>query len=157
MSIRWIAYHRPRKPSVTKAGLPVLAFVLSLLSAVSSQAAQRNLYAFRTRPAPAPAGSYPQGTLLRDASGALYGATWGGGTSGHGTIFKLSPPPTGQTTWNMSVLYEFRGGDDGSHPNGTLAMDSTGAIYGTAADGGSALEGVAFKLTPPVAPGTGWN
>src|SRR5262245_26538947 len=151
MSI-WTAHYRPRKHSVTKAGLTVLAFVLSFLSAAPSQAALRNLYAFGTWPAPAPAGSYPQGTLLRDASGALYGATWGGGTSGHGTLFKLSPPQAGQTTWSMSVLYEFRGGDDGSHPNGTLAMDSTGAIYGTAADGGFALEGVAFKLTPPAAP-----
>jgi uncharacterized repeat protein (TIGR03803 family) len=34
----------------------------------------------------------PVAGLISDSSGALYGATYYGGTSGHGTIFKLAPP-----------------------------------------------------------------
>jgi uncharacterized repeat protein (TIGR03803 family) len=136
-----------------------LAMTLSLLSAEPAKASEKNLYAFNPLPAAGTVqpGAYPRGTLLRDPSGALYGATWLDGAYGDGTIFKLSPPSAGQTEWSMSVLYSFTGGLDGSIPNATLAMDSTGAIYGTTAYGGSALQGVAFKLTPPTAGDTQWR
>ena len=58
-------------------------------------------------------GASYHGRTLRDASGALYGATSLGGAYHNGTIFKLAPPAAGQTEWNMSVLYDFTGGFDG--------------------------------------------
>lgn len=36
-------------------------------------------------------GAYPQGALVRDAAGNLYGTTQSGGTFGFGTVFKLTP------------------------------------------------------------------
>ena len=36
-------------------------------------------------------GQYPTGPVMIDASGALYGTTSGGGTTGSGTVFELSP------------------------------------------------------------------
>jgi hypothetical protein len=75
MSIQQPANYSCRRHSLRKDWMPIFACVLSSLSAVPSSAAENNLYAFSTWPAPAPAGSYPLGKLLRDSSGALYGAT----------------------------------------------------------------------------------
>ena len=38
-----------------------------------------------------PSGVYPEGSLLLDAQGNLYGTTSGGGSYGYGTVFKLTP------------------------------------------------------------------
>src|SRR6185437_7647444 len=103
-------------------------------------------------------GTYPDGTLLRDASGALYGATWLGGRYDNGTIFKLTPPAPGQTRWTFTVLHTFTGGNDGGLPAAGLVMDASGALYGTTESGGSYLnEGVAYKLTPPAPGSTRWT
>jgi uncharacterized repeat protein (TIGR03803 family) len=37
-----------------------------------------------------PTGGYPEGILVMDSSGNLYGTTYGGGTSGNGTVFSVS-------------------------------------------------------------------
>jgi uncharacterized repeat protein (TIGR03803 family) len=99
--------------------------------------------------------------FIFDKSGALYGAASFGGESsncpyGCGTVFKLTPPTGGGTQWNETVLYGFQGGSDGSSPNGGLIMDSTGALYGTTAAGGTSNNGTVFKLTPPPGGGTPW-
>jgi uncharacterized repeat protein (TIGR03803 family) len=36
-------------------------------------------------------GSQPEGNLIRDAAGNLYGTTYNGGTHRSGTIFKITP------------------------------------------------------------------
>jgi hypothetical protein len=129
---------------------PVIRAVLCALCAISASAAERTLFSFSPYH---PDGANPHGTLLRDAAGALYGATTLGGAYYNGTIFKLTPPALGRTDWTLSTIYTFTGGSDGGTPNGGLVMDSTGAIYGTASSGGSWLnQGLVFKLTP--APGT---
>src|SRR5690348_5411072 len=76
-------------------------------------------------------GIYPDGTLLRDSSGALYGAAMLGGFYNNGTVFKLTPPAAGHTSWTYSVLHVFTGGRDGGLPNAGLVMDASGALYGT--------------------------
>ena len=137
----------------------MIALVLAALSALPAAAGERTLYGFNPLP-PAGAletGAYPLGTLLRDRDGALYGATWLDGAHGSGTIFKLAPPAPGQTDWSVSVVYAFTGGLDGDGPNPGLVMDSRGAIYGTTQYGGSSLQGVAFKLSPPASGGTEWR
>jgi uncharacterized repeat protein (TIGR03803 family) len=48
--------------------------------------------------------------LARDAAGNLYGTTFDGGSSGFGTVYKLS------TTGQEMVLYSFKGGTDGEQP-----------------------------------------
>lgn len=81
-------------------------------------------------------GSDPQGSLVADSSGNLYGTTGRGGditcspNYGCGTIFKLTPD--GQ----KSVLYAFHGGQDGTFPNSALIFDATGNLYGTMGSGG---------------------
>jgi uncharacterized repeat protein (TIGR03803 family) len=92
-------------------------------------------------------GKYPQGGLVRDTAGNLYGATYGGGTSGTacngygcGTVFKLSPSGT------ETVLYSFSGGVDGATPESGVIRDSAGNLYGTTHLGGVYNWGTVFKV-----------
>ncbi len=104
----------------------------------------------------------PAAALTLDASGALYGTTQNGGGSIYGTVFKLTPPAAGQTTWSKTVLYSFQGGTDGANPTASLILDTTSALYGTTSGGGGCPTeflgcGTVFKLTPPVAGHTAWG
>lgn len=100
-------------------------------------------------------GANPQGNLLMDSAGRIYGGAQDGGsvTCGCGTIFRLTPS---SGVWHFEVLYTFQGAQGGRFPN-TLVFDSAGNIYGTAGAGGSYGShckfllgcGVVFKLTPP--------
>lgn len=102
-------------------------------------------------------GFHPQGGLIFDKAGNLYGTTLEGGTGGTGcgwpycgVVFELSPGRI------ETVLYSFTGGNDGASPTAGLLADSAGNLYGTteiAANG----PGVVFKLSPPVPPATHWT
>jgi hypothetical protein len=137
--------------------LPVIA--VSLLSARPLAASGQAVYKFDPWPSSGVStGSNPRGTLLRDASGVLYGVASNGGPNYNGTVFKLTPPAAWETKWTMTVLYNFTGGTDGGSPSPNLIMDSSGAIYGTASAGGSWLnQGLVFKLTPPAPGYTQWH
>jgi uncharacterized repeat protein (TIGR03803 family) len=75
-------------------------------------------------------GATPFGPLLMDQMGALYGTASGGGTSGNGVVFKLTPPARGQTIWTETTIWTFSGGNDGAFPFlGGLIADETGALY----------------------------
>jgi len=106
-----------------------------------------------------PDGSGVQGGVAFDKTGNLYGTTTGGGASGSGTVFELSPPPSG-TTWKETVLHSFSVSDTGgAHPNAGVTVDPAGNLYGTAYDGGSPVlnsPGVVYKLSPP-ATGNVWK
>ena len=133
---------------------------LSVLPASPAAAASSNvLYSFNPWPSDGVStGASPRGTLLRDASGALYGATSNGGPYYNGTVFKLTPPGPWETEWAITVLHDFTGGFDGGSPTAPLVMDASGAIYGTASSGGSWLnDGLVFKLTPPANGSTEWD
>jgi uncharacterized repeat protein (TIGR03803 family) len=87
-------------------------------------------------------GSFPDGGLVRDANGNLYGTTEAGGTyrSGYGTVFKVSK--NGKET----VLYSFVGGSDGCYPVGTPAVDKRGTLYGTTFGCGGSNVGIMWKV-----------
>jgi uncharacterized repeat protein (TIGR03803 family) len=68
-----------------------------------------------------------------DAAGNLYGTTYVDGTSGLGSVFKLTPTPAG---WTYTSLHDFRGLTDGSYPIGGPVVDANGNVYGTASAGG---------------------
>jgi uncharacterized repeat protein (TIGR03803 family) len=86
-------------------------------------------------------GGYPYDSLILDSANNLYGTTYWGGTSAEaGVVFKLDP--TGKET----VLYTFKGGNDGANPWSSLVRDSAGNLYGTTFSGGTAGYGVVFKL-----------
>jgi len=85
-------------------------------------------------------GSSPNG-VIRDAVGDLYGTTMNGGSPlcRCGTVFKLDP--TGKET----VIYRFRGGQDGSAPSAGVIRDEAGYLYGTTSQGGPSL-GTVFRI-----------
>jgi uncharacterized repeat protein (TIGR03803 family) len=94
-------------------------------------------------------GGNPYSGLTFDPHGNLYGTTNSGGVGGHGTVFRLTPMPTGQ--WAETILYGFAGKLDGGWPVGGVVLDSAGNIYGTTVMGGTGgIEegGVVFEITP---------
>jgi uncharacterized repeat protein (TIGR03803 family) len=93
-------------------------------------------------------GSDPNSTLIRDSSGAFYGATYQSGQFGYGNIYKLAPP-SGGGTWTKTILYAFQNGSDGGYPTAGPILDSSGNLYGTTSDGGQYNRGTVYKLTPP--------
>ncbi len=82
----------------------------------------------------------PNGPLIINTDGNLYGTTAsGGGTAakpGYGTLFRITPAGV------FRAIHTFTGGSDGSGPTGTLAHDSEGAIYGATS------AGTVYKITP---------
>jgi len=100
-------------------------------------------------------GAVPQGGLISDSSGSLYGTTvFSPNNNGNGTVFELTPSG-GQWTYTLlSSLPEMFFGITG--PFGSLVMDATGNLYGTTIGSGDAYGsglcqygcGTVFKLTP---------
>src|SRR5438128_11657369 len=93
-------------------------------------------------------GEYADTDLETDSAGNIYGTTVLGGDFGSGTVFELSPTPSG---WVPTVLYSFTGGADGGEPYKGVSIDRQGNLYGTAVTGGSGSceggWGVGCKLT----------
>ncbi len=89
-------------------------------------------------------GGNPMSGLIFDRFGNLYGAnTWGG-------VFNLTPSAG---NWTFNLLYRLSGlclFPPGSlcGPLGSLAIDATGALYGTQDAAGAYGYGSVFKLTP---------
>jgi uncharacterized repeat protein (TIGR03803 family) len=88
-------------------------------------------------------GYVPMGNLAQGNDGLLYGTTFYGGSTGYGTIFKLSTNGS-----NYTVLRSFIGADDGSRLAAGLVTASNNVLYGTARSGGSGGGGTVFKLNP---------
>ena len=89
-------------------------------------------------------GENPDGSLILDSAGSLYGTTYNGGTARLGVVFKISP--SGQET----VLYSFcnlTGCPDGAIPHGGVIRDASGNLYGTTQGGGTVDCGVVYKLS----------
>ncbi len=100
-------------------------------------------------PASSSDGELPCAGVTLDKSGALYGTTAEGGAHGGGTVFKLTPSPSG---YSETILHSF-GQSDGVGPQATLVFDGHGTIYGTTTGhatncGGVGNHGTVFSLTP---------
>jgi uncharacterized repeat protein (TIGR03803 family) len=99
-------------------------------------------------------GANPLATLIRDASGNLYGTAYPGGShvcgtlDGCGTVFKID------SSNKFTVLHTFSGAPDGSNPWGGLVADEQGNLYGTTVQGGTVPSafiggcGTVFKIDP---------
>ncbi len=105
-------------------------------------------------------GANPEAGVSQDSQGNLYGTTARGGSSGSGTVFKVSA--SNQET----VLYSFTGanGDgDGEYPVARPILDQQGNLYGTTYSGGDYLScpdvgcGTVFELSPPAGSETVWS
>ena len=95
-----------------------------------------------------PDGASPNGNLVSDSAGNLYGTTTSGGLYGQGAIYKLTPTSGG---WTESVFYSFSGGSGGAIPS-SLLLGQDGNFYGTTLGGTGG--GVIFQLVPS---GGGWT
>jgi len=102
-------------------------------------------------------GSSPQGGMVFDPAGNLYGVTTQSGIANCGTVFKLVPTVSGE--WKETILHNFQGDQDGCIPSTTPLLDKSGNLYGATLLGGRidvcpsvgstpAGCGVVFKLTP---------
>jgi len=95
--------------------------------------------------------STPQGDLLFDPAGNIFGTAICGGQGGcSGSIYELTPTQNG---WTEHLVYPFGGGGDGMHPTGGLARDSAGNLYAVCNGGGIGF-GTVLKLSPV---GSGWG
>lgn len=93
-------------------------------------------------------GNWPEGPLILDSSGNLYGTTINSGSSFGGTVFKLAPDGTETVLYSFSVR-EYRG----NKPEAGVIMDKAGNLYGPTVIGGIFRDcyqqcGVVFKLHP---------
>ena len=111
--------------------------VCGLAALASVQAGETVLHNF----AYLPNGASPRTSVVRDSSGNLYGTTTSGGTSNAGVVYKVD------TGGVETVLYTFTGGSDGGQPQAGVFRDAAGNIYGTTSSGGSAGQGVVFRLS----------
>jgi len=91
-------------------------------------------------------GANPVAGLVQTADGTLYGTAFGGGTSGSGTVFKITPRGT------LTTLYTFcvQGSPcrHGADPLGGLMQAKDGNLYGTTQSGGRYSSGTLFRITP---------
>jgi hypothetical protein len=129
--------------------------VFELLPSGNGKWQERVLYAFQG----GTDGMAPNGNLIFDAAGNLYGTTQDGGSTkfgcnnglmGCGTVFELSPNQDG--TWAETVLYRFQDGADGGSPSG-LTSDAAGNLYGATDFFGSVI----YRLSPPQRKGGAWK
>ena len=91
-------------------------------------------------------GSQPIAELILSGS-TLYGTAAGGGSSGYGTVFKVSTNGTG-----FANLHSFTN-SDGAAPYGGLVLSGS-TLYGTASAGGPSDNGTVFAINTD---GTGFT
>jgi uncharacterized repeat protein (TIGR03803 family) len=98
-------------------------------------------------------GGAPNGTLVFDKAGNLYGTRTGNGAYGDGLVFELTPDKSGK--WIGKNLYTFTGKNgDGARPVAGVVFDASGNIYGTTIVGGAYNDGTVYELVAPVGKGS---
>ncbi len=127
----------------TLIGLAGLLLLEVAFAGAAARGSETVLYAFQG----GTDGSLPAAGVIADDAGNLFGTTYFGGgggcaPGGCGTIFELAP--NGAET----VLYAFKGDNDGELPQGGLVAGKAGNYYGTTTQGGASASGTAFKLAP---------
>src|SRR4029077_19128151 len=89
-------------------------------------------------------GATPEGALVLDSFGAIFGATLSGGANKGGVVYQLKPDG------KLHVLHSFCGMktcNDARYPNGVI-LDESGHLFGVATAGGKKNAGEVFQLTP---------
>jgi uncharacterized repeat protein (TIGR03803 family) len=101
-------------------------------------------------------GANPNGGLVFDLNGAIYGTTRIGGFNcphnsgqGCGTVFKLAAPTEKGGPWTERLLDRFNPGNSGpAEPVAGVVFDQSGNLYGTTFGGGNSGSGTIFQLGP---------
>jgi uncharacterized repeat protein (TIGR03803 family) len=89
-------------------------------------------------------GEYAYKPLVLASDGNFYGTTESGGTQSDGAIIRMTPDGV------VTVVHSFMDGtvaNDGNQPCSGLIEGSDGNLYGTTYLGGSANEGVVYRMT----------
>jgi uncharacterized repeat protein (TIGR03803 family) len=114
-------------------------------------------------------GADPNGALILDSKGEVYGTTYFGGSvkgecsggsggNGCGTIFQLVPPTKSGGAWKEKVLWRFNGSDGGNPGVGVgVAFGQKGDLFGTTVYGGNNGMGTVFELAPPAGKSHSWK
>ena len=112
-------------------------------------------------------GANPNGALVLDSKGAIYGTTYFGGNNvkgeceggvggtGCGIVFKLQPPAKSGDPWMEKVVHQFDG-EDGANSSAGVVFDGNGNLYGTTS-GGPGPNGLAFELKKPHGKAHSWT
>lgn len=112
-----------------------------------------------------PDGGQPNGNLILDQAGNLYGTAYSGGAfvcsigpGPCGLVFELLRPTQLGGSWEEKVLYDFSDVPDGSYPAAGVIFDNKGNLYGNTTSGGTGPCtdgegltigcGTAFELSP---------
>jgi uncharacterized repeat protein (TIGR03803 family) len=66
-------------------------------------------------------------------------------------------PAYGHARDKLTTLYSFAGKPDGEHPEGNIARDSRGNLYGATSEGGATGDGAVFEISPPAQGQTAWT
>ena len=95
------------------------------------------LYEFTTNN---PDGSFPEGNVVFDPAGNMYGTTEFGGR-GDGGVFEMTP--SGNGGWTETLIYSFT---NGAEPQSGVVLDAAGNLYGTLPYGGLSY-GYVYQLS----------
>jgi uncharacterized repeat protein (TIGR03803 family) len=107
---------------------------------IATDGTETVLYSFAGSPGD---GANPQGGVILDGKGNIYGTTSAGGTHYVGTVFKLKSDGT------EKILHNFAGlTNDGALPEADLIADTAGNLYGTTVNGGPGDFGTVFAIGP---------
>jgi uncharacterized repeat protein (TIGR03803 family) len=90
-------------------------------------------------------GSTPYAGLVQGTDGNFYGTTYGGGSSGNGTVFKVTPEGKLTTLHNFCSQPSCA---DGHGPYAGLVQAVDGNFYGTTVAGGPYGDGTVFTVAP---------
>jgi uncharacterized repeat protein (TIGR03803 family) len=93
----------------------------------------------------APDGAAPEGKLVVDGSGTIFGVTSGGGSANCGTVFALVPKGS---TYSEKILYSFGIEPDACTPQDGPIEDAGGNLYITTLAGGFYNGGAVVELSP---------
>jgi uncharacterized repeat protein (TIGR03803 family) len=86
--------------------------------------------------------SHPNGNVVFDSAGNMYGTSLNGGTGSYGAAFELTNVGG---TWTESRIVSFT---YGIHPTAGVVLDGAGNLYGTTSGGGANGWGTVYKLIP---------
>jgi len=87
-------------------------------------------------------GASPYGKLVQATDGNFYGVTAQGGSSGYGTVYKITSGGTLTTLHNFTAAKS-----DASTPRDGLIQATDGFFYGTTSAGGANGQGTAYKIS----------
>ena len=113
-------------------------------------------------------GAEPNGGLVLDGAGVVYGTTYFGGKetgdcnggvggTGCGTVFSLTPPIKTGGQWTESILHRFQGNQDADNPAAGVIFDHHGNLFGTTFFGPQNGFGTVFEVAKPAGKSHSWK